>query len=122
MTSYSWSTGSVVFDPTLPITDVHADVQGLVVAVGHSFNLLGKLGLVTAAMPYALADVTGKILEQQAETTPLRAGRRALQAVGQPAGQSGDVATRVRGGATPHDRGRKPDRDGAGQPVLPRRS
>jgi hypothetical protein len=68
VTSYSWSTGAVVFDPTLPITDVHADVQGLVVAVGHSFNLLGKLGLVTAASPYALADVTGKIQEAQAET------------------------------------------------------
>ena len=68
VTSYSWSTGAVVFDPTLPITDVHADVQGLVVAVGHSFNLLGKLGLFTAAMPYALADVTGKVQEEQAET------------------------------------------------------
>jgi hypothetical protein len=68
VTSYSWSTGAVVFDPTLPVTDVHADVQGFVVALGHSFNLLGKLGLVTAAMPYALADVTGKVQEAQAET------------------------------------------------------
>ena len=68
VTSYSWSTGAVVFDPTLPITDVHADVQGLVVAIGHSFNLLGNLGLFTAAIPYALADVTGKIQEEQAET------------------------------------------------------
>jgi hypothetical protein len=68
VTSYSWSSGAVVFDPTLPITDVHADVQGLVVALGHSFNLLGNLGLFTAAIPYALADVTGKIQEEQAET------------------------------------------------------
>ncbi len=69
VTSYSWSTGSVVFDPTLPVSDVHADVQGLFVAVGHSFALLGNLGLVTAAIPYALADVTGKVLEEQAEVT-----------------------------------------------------
>jgi len=69
VTSYSWSTGNVVFDPTLPVTDVRADVQGLVVAVGHSFNLLGKLGLATAALPYALADVSGKVFEQQSETT-----------------------------------------------------
>src|SRR5580765_2383582 len=68
VTSYSWSSGAVVFDPTLPITDVQADVQGLVVAIGHSFNLLGNLGLFTAAIPYALADVTGKIQEEQAET------------------------------------------------------
>ena len=69
VTSYIWSAGNVVFDPTLPITDVHADVQGLVVALGHSFNLFGNLGLVSAAIPYALADVTGKILEEQAQTT-----------------------------------------------------
>src|SRR5206468_12442162 len=61
VTSYSWSTGSVVFDPTLPITDVHADAQALVVAVGHSFNLLGHLGLVTAALPYVRADGAGKL-------------------------------------------------------------
>src|SRR5262245_39100135 len=69
VTSYSWSTGSVVFDPALPIDDIQADVQGLVVAVGHSFNMFGNLGLVTAALPYALADVTGKVFEQQAATS-----------------------------------------------------
>jgi hypothetical protein len=69
VTSYSWSTGSVVFDPTLPLSDVHADVQGLIVAVGHSFNLLGDLGLFTAALPYALAHVTGNVFEQYAETS-----------------------------------------------------
>ena len=69
VTSYSWSTGSVVFDPTLPVSGVRAHVRGVVVAAGHSFNLLGSLGLVTAAVPYVLADVSGKILEQQAETT-----------------------------------------------------
>ena len=67
--SYSWSTGNIIFDPTLPITDVHADVQGLAVGIGHSFNLLGNLALVTAAVPYAFADVTGKVFEQQSETT-----------------------------------------------------
>ena len=50
VTSYSWSTGSVVVDPTLPITDVQADVQGLVVGLGHSFNLLGNLAIITAAI------------------------------------------------------------------------
>jgi hypothetical protein len=67
--SYVWSNGNVVFDPTLPLTDVHANVQGFVVGIGHSFNLLGKLALVTVAMPYAVADVTGKVFEQQAATS-----------------------------------------------------
>jgi hypothetical protein len=69
VTSYSWSAGNVVFDPALPVSDVQADVQGLVVALGHSFNMFGNLGLVTAAMPYVLADVTGKVFEQQARVT-----------------------------------------------------
>jgi hypothetical protein len=65
----SWSTGSVVFDPGLPIADTHADVRGLVIAVGHTFNLFGKLALASVAMPYALATVSGNVFEQQAETS-----------------------------------------------------
>jgi hypothetical protein len=67
--SYSRSTGSVVFDPTVPVNDVHAEVQGLFVAIGHSFNLFGKLGLATVALPYALADATGKVFEERSEVT-----------------------------------------------------
>jgi hypothetical protein len=66
--SYSWSGGAVVFDPTLPVSDVHADVNGFALAVGHSFDLFGDLGLVTVALPYAWADVTGKVGEQAAST------------------------------------------------------
>jgi len=69
VTSYSWSTGDVVVDPTLPVSDVNAEVQGLFVALGHSFNAFGKLGLFTAALPYVLADVSGKIFEQTASTS-----------------------------------------------------
>ena len=47
VTSYNWSSGGVIFDPTLPFTDVKADVRGLVVAGGHTFGLFGKLGLLT---------------------------------------------------------------------------
>jgi Putative MetA-pathway of phenol degradation len=65
VTAFTWSTGAVVLDPALPITDVQADVQGIALALGHSFNLFGNLALVTAAMPYAVADVSGKVLEQQ---------------------------------------------------------
>jgi hypothetical protein len=63
----SRSSGAVVFDPALPVTDVHADVNGAVIALGHSFNLFGKLALATAAVPYATADVTGKVSETDTE-------------------------------------------------------
>jgi hypothetical protein len=62
------STGDVLFDPTLPLTDVDATVYGYVVAVGHTFGLFGDLALVTAALPYATADFSGKINEQAAGT------------------------------------------------------
>ena len=64
--SYTRSTGDVVFDPTLPVSDVEASVNGYVLAVGHSFGLFGDLALVTVALPYATADVTGKVQEQAA--------------------------------------------------------
>jgi len=63
----SRSSGAVVFDPTLPVTDVHSDVNGAVLALGHSFNLFGKLALATAAVPYVVADVTGKVSETATE-------------------------------------------------------
>jgi hypothetical protein len=67
--SFTSSSGAIVFDPTLPITDVHADVDGAIVAVGRSFNLFGDLAVITAAAPYVLATVTGKIQEVAAETS-----------------------------------------------------
>lgn len=67
--SYTYSTGSIVFDSTLPVSDVSATVNGYAIAVGHSFGLFGDLALVTAALPYATADVSGKIQEQAASTS-----------------------------------------------------
>lgn len=64
---YGWLTGSVILDPTLPISDIHATVQGPRIGIGHTFNLLGDLGLVTAVVPYAIARVTGNVFEQGAE-------------------------------------------------------
>jgi hypothetical protein len=49
----SRSTGSVVFDPTLPIRDVEADINGIALGVGTTFGLFGKLTLVSAVLPYA---------------------------------------------------------------------
>jgi len=65
--SLSRATGSVIFDPTLPLTDVHADVNGIAAGVGHTFNVLGKLALASIAVPYALADVTGNVGEARAQ-------------------------------------------------------
>ena len=57
----SRSTGSVLTDPTLPLTDVEATISGAPLAGGLTFGLFGKLALVTAALPYAWGTVTGRV-------------------------------------------------------------
>jgi hypothetical protein len=66
---YARSTGSVVFDPSIPITDVDARVNGALLATGYTFGLAGKLALVTAAVPYAWGDVSGSVFEETRTVT-----------------------------------------------------
>ena len=63
------SSGDVVFDPTVPITDVHADIDAATLGAGRTFNLGGHLLLATIALPYVWGDITGKVFEEAASTT-----------------------------------------------------
>jgi hypothetical protein len=58
------STGSVVTDPTLPVKDVEASIDAVPLGVGYTFNLLGKLALVTAGLPLSRGDVSGEVGEE----------------------------------------------------------
>jgi hypothetical protein len=69
VTSYSWSGGDVLADPTVPITDIHADVQALAVGAGHSFGVFGKLGRASVTIPASWADVTGRVGEQAGQVS-----------------------------------------------------
>jgi hypothetical protein len=69
VTSVTRSSGSVISDGTLPISDVKANVNGLAFGYGHSFNLFGDLGLITIAIPVASATVKGQVFEQTDEVT-----------------------------------------------------
>ena len=57
--------GSVPFDPTLPINNVYANFHSPVVGLGRTFGILGRQALVTAALPYAWGNVRGMVFEQQ---------------------------------------------------------
>ena len=65
--SYSRSTGGIVFDPALPCSDVRATINATAAGIGHTFNLFGKLALVSATVPYVLGDVTGNVGEDRRE-------------------------------------------------------
>jgi hypothetical protein len=63
------SSGDVIFDPTVPVTDVRADINAATVGLGRTFNLGGHLALATAALPYVWGDVAGKVAEQAQQIT-----------------------------------------------------
>lgn len=63
------STGSVLTDPTLPLTDIEANINGVPVAAGYTFGLFGRLALVTAAVPYGWGEVSGLVGEEARSVT-----------------------------------------------------
>ena len=98
--SYAYSSGAVVFDPSLPLTDVTAYVNGVVVGWGRTFGILGRQALATASLPYAFGDVSGAVIEQRRSVT--RSGladfkaRLALNLYGNPARTPQEFARRER--------------------------
>jgi len=69
ITGFSFSSGSVLTDPTLPVQNVHANVSTPSLGVARSFSLFGKTAQALAALPYSWAEVSGDIGEQAARTT-----------------------------------------------------
>jgi hypothetical protein len=72
------SSGSVIFDPSLPITDVTAHINGFTVGLGRTLGIWGRQALVTAALPYAWGDVEGNVAETRRRIT--RSGLTDLKA------------------------------------------
>jgi Putative MetA-pathway of phenol degradation len=61
------STGGVTFDPTIPITDVHARIYANGIGVGHTFGLFGRESLFVASLPYAFGKITGSVGTESGE-------------------------------------------------------
>jgi hypothetical protein len=75
---YGYSSGDVLFDPSLPITDVNAHISGIAVAYGRTFNLFGRQALGTLVLPFAFGDMEGKVFEQARRIT--RTGQADMRA------------------------------------------
>ncbi len=69
VTSVARSAGSIVFDPSIPITDVDARINAAFFGVGTTFGLVGKLALVSVAIPYAWGEVSGRVFEEARTVT-----------------------------------------------------
>ena len=63
------STGDVVTDPSIPITNAEAHINGFALGYGRTFGLLGRQALVTAALPYAWGDAEGDVGEERRRIT-----------------------------------------------------
>ena len=63
LASYSYQSGEVLFDPSLPFSDVNAYIHGAVGGYGHSFSLFGRISSVAIGVPYVWASVDGNVGE-----------------------------------------------------------
>jgi len=61
--AYTNSSGDVVFDPSLPFTDVSANVNAATPFYGHTFGLFGRTASIAAVLPYAWGTVEGNVGE-----------------------------------------------------------
>ncbi len=102
--SLSRSTGSVVFDPTLPIKDVEAGINGLAIGVGTTFGLFGKLALISAIVPGAWGDITGQVFEEARTISRAGLADTRVRLSVNLRGNDAMRLARVRQGATPHHR------------------
>jgi hypothetical protein len=56
---YSNNHGGLLFDPSLPVQDVHVNASIPTLALGETLNVFGRTGQALAVLPYVVADLTG---------------------------------------------------------------
>jgi hypothetical protein len=95
---YGYTWGPIIFDPSVPITDVDAHVHFFPLGYGRTFGLLGKQSLVTAVLPFATAHVSGKVFEQDSAVTRTGLGdfraKLSVNLIGGPAQRPADFVSR----------------------------
>lgn len=86
---YTRSSGSVVFDPTLPVEDVTARVNAPFIGYGRAIDFFGRSASLALALPYVWGDMSGRLEGQPAgirrSGLPDPRFRLALNLIGGPA-------------------------------------
>jgi hypothetical protein len=62
---YSYQTGNVLVDPSLPLKNVKATVDNALLAYSRIVNFWGQSGSVAIVLPYAWLSASGDVFEQQ---------------------------------------------------------
>jgi hypothetical protein len=66
---FNYTYGSVVSDPTLPITDLEAKVESPLLGVGRTFSLFGLTSQAFVALPFSWAQASGKLFGEDSSIT-----------------------------------------------------
>jgi hypothetical protein len=72
--TYSSFDGDILFDPTIPITNVTSHTSISSVSLFHAFSLFGRSSSITAALPYGVGHFQGLVTGAPTETTIYRSG------------------------------------------------
>jgi hypothetical protein len=59
--TYSYFNGSILFDPTIPITDAHAQINVSTISLFHTLSLFGRSSSITASLPYGVGNFSGQV-------------------------------------------------------------
>lgn len=62
--SYQYTSGDVVFDPSLPFKNIEAEVNSAVLAYGRTVGWLGRSTSLGIVVPYAWGTVSGDVAEE----------------------------------------------------------
>jgi hypothetical protein len=62
---YGHTSGGVVFDPSVPITDVKASVSQSALFYGRTFGLFGRSASAAVQLPYAWGNIEGNVFEER---------------------------------------------------------
>jgi hypothetical protein len=83
------SSGEVLPDPALPVTDIRSSATSMVFGYARNFGLLGRSASVSFALPYVWLDARGNVGTQQREVSRTGPGdprvRLAVGLIGAPA-------------------------------------
>lgn len=61
LATYSWSSGNVLVDPTLPIEDLDLDIHMAVVSYLRTLGLFGRSSSFTVSVPYGYVTGSGRL-------------------------------------------------------------
>jgi hypothetical protein len=96
--AFGRSTGGILTDPSLPVDDVDATIDGRAIGVGHSYSLLGRSASASLVQSWVSGHFTGTLNGEDAEAS--RSGiadlklRMATNLIGGPALTPAEFAKR----------------------------